>query len=179
MQYIYIHSTSYVIHPSYIISSFHSWPPPPHDQRLTLSPASRVISKQQGQGGGCRATRLDGAGAGEFRCRTCARAFATFQALGGHRTSHKRPRVRADGLDLLLGARPGKGATASDVHRCNTCGVVFSTGQALGGHMRRHRSPPATIKFVALSDDGEGDDDDIEDDDASHLSTATSFIKFL
>ena len=137
---------------------------------LTLSPASRVIPKQQGQGGGCRATRLDGAG--EFRFRTCGRAFATFQALGGHRTSHKRPRVRADGLDLLLGARPGKGAAASDVHRCDTCGVVFSTGQALGGHMRRHRSPPATIKFVALSDDG-------EDDDASHLSTATSFIKFI
>ena len=137
---------------------------------LTLSPASRVIPKQQGQGGGCRATRLDGAG--EFRCRTCGRAFATFQALGGHRTSHKRPRVRADGLDLLFGARPGKGAAASDVHRCNTCGVVFSTGQALGGHMRRHRSTPATIKFVALSDDG-------EDDDASHLSTATSFIKFI
>ncbi|KAG2570746.1 zinc finger protein ZAT7-like [Panicum virgatum] len=137
---------------------------------LTLSPASRVIPKQQGQGGGCRATRLDGAG--EFRCRTCGRAFATFQALGGHRTSHKRPRVRVDGLDLLLGARPGKGAAASDVHRCDTCGVVFSTGQALGGHMRRHRSPPATIKFVALSDDG-------EDDDASHLSTATSFIKFI
>ncbi|KAG2565065.1 zinc finger protein ZAT8-like [Panicum virgatum] len=137
---------------------------------LTLSPASRVIPKQQGQGGGCRATRLDGAG--EFRCRTCGRAFATFQALGGHRTSHKLPRVRADGLDLLLGARPGKGAAASDVHRCDTCGVVFSTGQALGGHMRRHRSPPATIKFVALSDDG-------EDDDASHLSTATSFIKFI
>ena len=137
---------------------------------LTLSPASRVIAKQQGQGGGCRATWLDGAG--EFRCRTCGRAFATFQALGGHRTSHKRPRVRADGHDLLFGARPGKGAAASDVHRCNTCGVVFSTGQALGGHMRRHRSPPATIKFVALSDDG-------EDDDASHLSTATSFIKFI
>ncbi|KAK1677027.1 hypothetical protein QYE76_037875 [Lolium multiflorum] len=35
-----------------------------------------------------------GAGAGEFvyECRTCGRCFPSFQALGGHRTSHKKPR---------------------------------------------------------------------------------------
>uniref|UniRef100_A0A0D9XVN6 C2H2-type domain-containing protein n=1 Tax=Leersia perrieri TaxID=77586 RepID=A0A0D9XVN6_9ORYZ len=109
---------------------------------LTLSPASKVIGKGGGGGGNCRRVQLDHGG--EFQCRTCGRRFATFQALGGHRTSHKRPRVRADGLDLLLGARPGKiaGAAASSavaVHRCDMCGKVFATGQALGGHMRRHR----------------------------------------
>ncbi|KAL5204441.1 hypothetical protein ABZP36_009312 [Zizania latifolia] len=100
---------------------------------LTLSPASKVIAK----GGGVKRLQLDGA----FQCRTCGRRFATFQALGGHRTSHKRPRVRADGLDLLLGARPGKGGcrASTPAHRCDTCGQVFATGQALGGHMRRHR----------------------------------------
>ncbi|KAM0856443.1 hypothetical protein ACQ4PT_049131 [Festuca glaucescens] len=31
-------------------------------------------------------------GEGEFVCKTCGRAFATFQALGGHRASHLRGR---------------------------------------------------------------------------------------
>jgi DNA-directed RNA polymerase subunit RPC12/RpoP len=39
----------------------------------------------------------DGAGAeaGEFvyECKTCGRCFPSFQALGGHRTSHKKPRL--------------------------------------------------------------------------------------
>ncbi|PUZ45886.1 hypothetical protein GQ55_8G260000 [Panicum hallii var. hallii] len=127
---------------------------------LSLSTASKVIAKA----GGGRHHR-DRAADGAFRCRTCGRSFATFQALGGHRTSHNRPRVRADGLDLLLGARPGKGA-ASDVHRCNTCGMVFTTGQALGGHMRRHRAavfdavvaavPETTTTSFRDSDDDEG-----------------------
>ncbi|GJM97076.1 hypothetical protein PR202_ga13974 [Eleusine coracana subsp. coracana] len=38
---------------------------------------------------------------GEFVCKTCSRAFATFQALGGHRTSHLRGR---HGLALGLAA---------------------------------------------------------------------------
>ncbi|TVT99920.1 hypothetical protein EJB05_54682, partial [Eragrostis curvula] len=113
-------------------------------------------------------TRLSRAGEQYDAAHAVAR-FATFEALGGHRTSHKRPRVRADGLDLLLGARPGKaGAAAKDVHRCNTCGTVFPTGQALGGHMRRHRAAifhvPAlettpTVTTSGLSEE-EGDDDE-------------------
>jgi hypothetical protein len=55
--------------------------------------------------------------------------------------------VRGDDLDLLLGVRPDKGATASDAHRCNTCDTMFTTGQALGGHMRRHR---AAFEVAAL-----------------------------
>ncbi|XP_040379460.1 zinc finger protein ZAT5-like [Oryza brachyantha] len=39
----------------------------------------------------------DGAGAGEFvyECKTCSKCFPSFQALGGHRTSHKKPRLIA------------------------------------------------------------------------------------
>ncbi|TVU23304.1 hypothetical protein EJB05_25660, partial [Eragrostis curvula] len=131
-----------------------------HLLSLSLSPASRVIVKQ-----GKKRVQLDGA----FQCRTCGRRFATFQALGGHRTSHKRPRVRADGLDLLLSARPGKAAAAKDVHRCNTCGTVFPTGQALGGHMRRHRAAifhvPAleTTPTMTMSGSSEEEGDDAED----------------
>ncbi|KAH0461797.1 hypothetical protein IEQ34_009372 [Dendrobium chrysotoxum] len=28
-----------------------------------------------------------------FECKTCSRKFTTFQALGGHRASHKKPRM--------------------------------------------------------------------------------------
>ncbi|KAJ1277285.1 hypothetical protein BS78_05G283400 [Paspalum vaginatum] len=61
-----------------------------------------------------------------FACRTCRRQFETFQALGGHRTSH------------LSRRRPTTKPTTK-AHACATCGLRFSTGQALGGHMRRHR----------------------------------------
>ncbi|TVU23419.1 hypothetical protein EJB05_25783, partial [Eragrostis curvula] len=123
---------------------------------LSLSPSSRGIIK------GKKQAPPDGV----FQCRTCGRRFVTFQALGGHRTSHKRPLVRADGLDLLLGARPGaKGAAVKDVHRCNTCGTVFPTGEALGGHMRRHRAaifhvPTLETMKVGLSEELDGEDDE-------------------
>ncbi|RCV32640.1 hypothetical protein SETIT_7G018900v2 [Setaria italica] len=37
----------------------------------------------------------DGAAAGEYvyECKTCNKCFPSFQALGGHRTSHKKPRL--------------------------------------------------------------------------------------
>jgi hypothetical protein len=112
---------------------------------LTLSSpaaASRAIAKN-------KRVRLQAELGGAFECRTCGRRFATFQALGGHRTSHKRPRVRAHGLDILLGARPGKGRAPAQ-HLCGTCGQTFPTGQALGGHMRRHR-PLSSVGTAAAA----------------------------
>lgn len=86
-----------------------------------------------------------GGGAGEinrvFECKTCNRQFSSFQALGGHRASHKKPRLTAAGDDLhLLEASPPKPKT----HECTICGLEFPIGQALGGHMRRHRSASTT-----------------------------------
>uniref|UniRef100_A0ACD5W383 Uncharacterized protein n=1 Tax=Avena sativa TaxID=4498 RepID=A0ACD5W383_AVESA len=87
-----------------------------------------------------------------FVCKTCGRAFPSFQALGGHRASHKKPRMDGDGGDL----KP-------KLHGCSICGLEFAIGQALGGHMRRHRAmvsgggvmPPveANTKHGAGSDD--------------------------
>ncbi|KAJ4704749.1 putative Zinc finger protein [Melia azedarach] len=70
-----------------------------------------------------------------FECKTCNRQFSSFQALGGHRASHKRPRLMAekvDGESKALSSKP-------KLHECSICGQVFAMGQALGGHMRRHR----------------------------------------
>ncbi|PSR90036.1 Zinc finger protein [Actinidia chinensis var. chinensis] len=73
-----------------------------------------------------------------FTCKTCNREFPSFQALGGHRASHKKPRPVAGGE--FLHCSPAKQKT----HECPICGLEFSVGQALGGHMRRHRSCATT-----------------------------------
>ncbi|XP_048527077.1 zinc finger protein ZAT8-like [Triticum urartu] len=82
---------------------------------------------------------------GEFVCKTCSRSFPSFQALGGHRTSHLRGR---HGLALGLAAGTDLPATKKateqkQAHQCHVCGLEFEMGQALGGHMRRHREQEA------------------------------------
>jgi hypothetical protein len=80
-----------------------------------------------------------GAGAGRsFSCKTCDKNFPSFQALGGHRASHKKPKLKESTGNLLkLPNSPSKPKT----HQCSICGLEFPLGQALGGHMRRHRAP--------------------------------------
>ncbi|CAO1939506.1 unnamed protein product [Urochloa humidicola] len=90
-------------------------------------------------------------------CSVCGKAFPSYQALGGHKASHrvKPPPVSAGSIKVeeedskthhavaaaapsssgSAGASEGKAAAA---HECNVCGKVFPTGQALGGHKRCH-----------------------------------------
>ncbi|CAL0320657.1 unnamed protein product [Lupinus luteus] len=73
-----------------------------------------------------------------FECKTCNRQFPSFQALGGHRASHKKLRLMGEELNQMgHDDSPPKAKT----HECSICGLEFSIGQALGGHMRRHRVP--------------------------------------
>ncbi|XP_009594752.1 uncharacterized protein LOC107826050 [Nicotiana tabacum] len=65
-----------------------------------------------------------------FECRTCKKQFESFQALGGHRASHKKPKLHSTADPI----KPNK-----KKHECSFCGEEFSLGQALGGHMRKHR----------------------------------------
>ncbi|KAK8492420.1 hypothetical protein V6N13_103640 [Hibiscus sabdariffa] len=100
------------------------------------------------------------------QCKTCNRCFPSFQALGGHRTSHKKPKVNdhhqdnnnkelmlakdddyydelndmSTALSLRITSKASVSCNKSRVHECSMCGAEFSSGQALGGHMRRHRT---------------------------------------
>ncbi|CAM0877351.1 unnamed protein product [Alopecurus aequalis] len=114
--------------------------------------AGAVSTKKRARRGRVVAT----SGEGEFVCKTCGRAFTSFQALGGHRTSHLRGR---HGLELGVGvARAIREQKRSEdkhqSHECHICGLGFEMGQALGGHMRRHREE------MALGGGGSGADDD-------------------
>ncbi|XP_020206676.1 zinc finger protein ZAT11 [Cajanus cajan] len=83
---------------------------------------------------------LDTLAPAEFECKTCKRKFSSFQALGGHRASHKKPRLEAE---------EEKGPRRQPkMHECSICGMEFALGQALGGHMRKHRG--------AVADNNEG-----------------------
>ncbi|KAF7846959.1 hypothetical protein BT93_L3536 [Corymbia citriodora subsp. variegata] len=75
----------------------------------------------------------------KFECKTCNRQFSSFQALGGHRASHKKPGLQETKMEDCT--KLALGSTANHkMHECSMCGLKFSSGQALGGHMRRHRA---------------------------------------
>ncbi|KAG2551122.1 hypothetical protein PVAP13_9KG373300 [Panicum virgatum] len=85
-----------------------------------------------------------------FRCAVCGKAFASYQALGGHKSSHRKPpteeqyaaaaaqaEASAGGLDETASSGSG-GTSGGGPHRCTICRRGFATGQALGGHKRCH-----------------------------------------
>ncbi|KAF3321953.1 zinc finger protein ZAT11-like protein [Carex littledalei] len=81
---------------------------------------------------------------GVFECKTCNREFTSFQALGGHCTSHLRPKLQH--INVVKNGEKYKEPTK---HTCGFCGKEFPMGQALGGHMRMHRVSPVTSAPLA------------------------------
>ncbi|KMZ59580.1 Zinc finger protein [Zostera marina] len=104
---------------------------------INMAHVLMLLSRSTGGGGGAEYnmsvdTHQQTSSGRVFECKTCNRQFPSFQALGGHRASHKKPRVTDD-------QNRGRSPTKPRVHECTICGLEFSLGQALGGHMRRHR----------------------------------------
>lgn len=112
-----------------------------------------------------------------YECKTCNRTFSSFQALGGHRASHKKPRTSTDEktrsplmqpkstlseegqnspLKVSGSALASQASNiinkANKVHECSICGSEFTSGQALGGHMRRHRTAVTTVSPVTAAE---------------------------
>ncbi|KQJ87106.1 zinc finger protein ZAT11 [Brachypodium distachyon] len=130
------------------------------------APASKVIAKKKKIKS---RKHLHDEEDGGYECRSCGRRFKTFQALGGHRTSHNRRPPTAGSRKLAAAAE----------HRCGTCGLVFGTGQALGGHMRRHFTrPPAAAAWSteAMASAGRREE---EDDDDDHDAWVPRLIQFI
>ncbi|KAI3911862.1 hypothetical protein MKW98_015914, partial [Papaver atlanticum] len=76
-----------------------------------------------------------------YECKTCDKQFPSFQALGGHRAIHKKPRLmELYSSDYQIINDNQQKAKKQKVHECSICGLTFAIGQALGGHMRKHRA---------------------------------------
>lgn len=78
-------------------------------------------------------------GKGKYRCETCNKVFKSYQALGGHRASHKKIKV-VNVEDNEKDNKYNSNASGVEVkiHECPVCFRVFASGQALGGHKRSH-----------------------------------------
>lgn len=76
---------------------------------------------------------------GKYRCEACNKVFRSYQALGGHRASHKRIKVLISNSTEEQGrAAEFSSGIEGKIHECPVCYRIFSSGQALGGHKRTH-----------------------------------------
>ncbi|CAD6204129.1 unnamed protein product [Miscanthus lutarioriparius] len=100
-----------------------------------------------------------------FRCSVCGKAFASHQALGGHKASHRKPTpVQAQASSSAGGASSSSVITTSSAggssgqgrHRCSVCHRSFATGQALGGHKRCHYWDGLSVSLTESAPLGSG-----------------------
>ncbi|KAI4298549.1 hypothetical protein L6164_032096 [Bauhinia variegata] len=78
-----------------------------------------------------------------YRCTVCNKAFSSYQALGGHKASHRKSSSGAaadtnTNTDNASASASTATATSGRMHECSICHKTFPTGQALGGHKRCH-----------------------------------------
>ncbi|GAB2222470.1 hypothetical protein Droror1_Dr00013692 [Drosera rotundifolia] len=79
-----------------------------------------------------------------YKCSVCDKSFGSYQALGGHKASHRKlPGADEDQKSASSAATAPIVPSVSNpvggkTHECSICHKSFPTGQALGGHKRCH-----------------------------------------
>ncbi|KAL2242128.1 zinc finger protein ZAT10-like [Sesamum indicum] len=78
-----------------------------------------------------------------YKCSVCDKAFGSYQALGGHKASHRKLSSGDDNptstsTSTATTSTVATGGSGGRTHECSICHKCFPTGQALGGHKRCH-----------------------------------------
>ncbi|KAG2269687.1 hypothetical protein Bca4012_062705 [Brassica carinata] len=79
-----------------------------------------------------------------YKCSVCDKSFSSYQALGGHKASHRKnlsQTLSGGGDDQSTSTATTTSAVTTGSgksHVCSICHKSFPSGQALGGHKRCH-----------------------------------------
>ncbi|KAA8537842.1 hypothetical protein F0562_027578 [Nyssa sinensis] len=73
-----------------------------------------------------------------YTCSVCNKAFGSYQALGGHKASHRKSAGADEQSTTSTTTATTTAAAGGRTHECSICHKCFTTGQALGGHKRCH-----------------------------------------
>ncbi|KQK14209.1 zinc finger protein 1 [Brachypodium distachyon] len=118
--------------------------PPTEEEHLALS----LLMLARGHRDGTSSLQA------QYTCSVCGKAFPSYQALGGHKASHRpkasppfigavdEPAANNTPSPAASSSTCSGAATAGKVHECSVCKKTFPTGQALGGHKRCHYEGP-------------------------------------
>ncbi|KAE9609373.1 hypothetical protein Lal_00020173 [Lupinus albus] len=98
-----------------------------------------------------------------YKCSVCNKAFPSYQALGGHKASHRKLAGASGGEDqptssavTTTSANTSSSKGGNKTHGCSICHKSFPTGQALGGHKRCHYDGGAGSSSAITASEGVG-----------------------